>query len=171
MRLKFGHHSGNHPVKDLDTGRVMVTSQNHNYAVSVDSLDSRRVEVTHLSLNDGTLEGIQAALVIHGDVHAGNGDVLDLDDSGETDADSGESTDTQVSGLGMTVPITYAAIESLSIHLGQLGDDFTIVTTHTSTPTTVHGGPGADRIAVHPHAAKRHIIKQVERVRRDRRAR
>ncbi len=59
VRLKFGHHSGNHPVKDLRSGRVLVTAQNHNYAVSIDSLDPGRVEVTHLSLNDGTLEGLR----------------------------------------------------------------------------------------------------------------
>jgi carbamoyl-phosphate synthase small subunit len=58
-RLKFGHHSGNHPVKDLRTGRVMVTSQNHNYAVTLETLDPNEVEITHLSLNDGTLEGMR----------------------------------------------------------------------------------------------------------------
>jgi carbamoyl-phosphate synthase small subunit len=59
LRLKFGHHSGNHPVKDLRTGKVLITAQNHNYAVALDSLDTGEVEVTHLSLNDGTLEGMQ----------------------------------------------------------------------------------------------------------------
>jgi len=59
VRLKFGHHSGNHPVKDLRTGKVQVTSQNHNYAVAADSLNLERVEVTHLSLNDRTLEGMR----------------------------------------------------------------------------------------------------------------
>jgi carbamoyl-phosphate synthase small subunit len=59
VRLKFGHHSGNHPVQDLRTGKVEVTSQNHNYAVAIDSLDPAEVEVTHISLNDRTLEGIR----------------------------------------------------------------------------------------------------------------
>lgn len=59
LRLKFGHHSGNHPVKDLRTGKVQVTSQNHNYAVAIDSIDPAQVEVTHLSLNDHTLEGMR----------------------------------------------------------------------------------------------------------------
>jgi len=59
MRLKFGHHSGNHPVQDLRTGKVQVTAQNHNYAVAIDSLDPRQVEVTHLSLNDRTVEGLR----------------------------------------------------------------------------------------------------------------
>jgi carbamoyl-phosphate synthase small subunit len=58
-RLKFGHHSGNHPVRDCQTGRALITAQNHNYAVDLISLDPRRVEVTHLSLNDGTLEGLR----------------------------------------------------------------------------------------------------------------
>ena len=51
--------SGNHPVQDLRTGKVQVTSQNHNYAVAIDSLNPAEVEVTHLSLNDGTLEGLR----------------------------------------------------------------------------------------------------------------
>ncbi len=59
IKLKFGHHSGNHPVLDLHTGQVQVTSQNHNYEVSVPSLDPNAVEVTHLSLNDHTLEGMR----------------------------------------------------------------------------------------------------------------
>jgi carbamoyl-phosphate synthase small subunit len=58
-RLKFGHHGCNHPVKDLATGKVEITSQNHNYAVDADSLDASRVEVTHINLNDGTVEGIR----------------------------------------------------------------------------------------------------------------
>lgn len=59
IKLKFGHHSGNHPVKDLRSGKVQVTSQNHNYAVAIDSLDPEQAEVTHLSLNDQTVEGMR----------------------------------------------------------------------------------------------------------------
>jgi len=59
VRLKFGHHGGNHPVQEVHTGKVLITAQNHNYAVSLDSLDLNEVEVTHLSLNDGTLEGMR----------------------------------------------------------------------------------------------------------------
>ncbi|MEA4908883.1 MAG: glutamine-hydrolyzing carbamoyl-phosphate synthase small subunit [Anaerolineaceae bacterium] len=59
QRLKFGHHSGNHPVQDLHTRRVLVTAQNHNYAVDPHSLDPNLVELTHVSLNDGTLEGLR----------------------------------------------------------------------------------------------------------------
>jgi len=58
-RLKFGHHGCNHPVMDLSTRKVEITSQNHNYAVDADSLDDARVEVTHINLNDGTVEGIR----------------------------------------------------------------------------------------------------------------
>jgi len=58
-RLKFGHHGCNHPVKDLETGKVEITSQNHSFAVEVDSLDPAVVAVTHVNLNDGTVEGIR----------------------------------------------------------------------------------------------------------------
>ncbi len=58
-RLKFGHHGGNHPVKDLRTGAVQITAQNHNYCVETATLDPERVEVTHVSLNDGSLEGLR----------------------------------------------------------------------------------------------------------------
>ena len=58
-RLKFGHHAGNHPVRDCQSGLALITAQNHNYAVELESLDPRQVEATHLSLNDGTLEGLR----------------------------------------------------------------------------------------------------------------
>lgn len=58
-RLKFGHHGGNHPVQDLRSKKVYVTAQNHNYMVVPESLDPDQVEVTHLSLNDGSLEGMR----------------------------------------------------------------------------------------------------------------
>ena len=57
-RLKFGHHGCNHPVQDLQTGVVEITSQNHNFAVDPDSLDAASVELTHINLNDRTVEGI-----------------------------------------------------------------------------------------------------------------
>ncbi len=55
-KLKFGHHGANHPVKDLDTGRVLVTSQNHGFCVDPDSLP-KNARITHWNLNDETLEG------------------------------------------------------------------------------------------------------------------
>lgn len=57
-RLKFGHHGCNHPVKSLATGKVEITSQNHNFAVLEDSLPDC-LEVTHINLNDGTIEGVR----------------------------------------------------------------------------------------------------------------
>jgi carbamoyl-phosphate synthase small subunit len=56
-KLKFGHHGANHPVQDLRTGRVEITAQNHGFAVAADSLGPD-VEVTHLNLNDRTVEGL-----------------------------------------------------------------------------------------------------------------
>ncbi len=57
VKLPFGHHGGNHPVRELASGRVLITSQNHNYVVQESSLP-REVEVTHINLTDGTLEGL-----------------------------------------------------------------------------------------------------------------
>ena len=59
-RLKFGHHGCNHPVMDLSTRAVEITSQNHNFAIDMDSLDDAKVEVTHVNLNDQTVEGIRS---------------------------------------------------------------------------------------------------------------
>jgi len=56
-KLKFGHHGGNHPVKNLRNGQVWITAQNHNYIIDADSIP-QGVEITHLSLNDGSLEGM-----------------------------------------------------------------------------------------------------------------
>jgi carbamoyl-phosphate synthase small subunit len=57
-KMKFGHHGANHPVIDIDTGRVMITSQNHGFAVAEDSLP-KHLRPTHRSLFDGTLQGIE----------------------------------------------------------------------------------------------------------------
>ncbi|MFH0847675.1 MAG: glutamine-hydrolyzing carbamoyl-phosphate synthase small subunit [Chloroflexota bacterium] len=57
FKLKFGHRGGNHPVKELATGRVYITSQNHGYAVDPDTLKDG-LEVSHINLNDGTVEGL-----------------------------------------------------------------------------------------------------------------
>jgi carbamoyl-phosphate synthase small subunit len=58
FKLKFGHHGGNQPVKDLLTGRVAITAQNHGFAIDPDSLPSS-VEITHINLNDHTVEGMR----------------------------------------------------------------------------------------------------------------
>jgi carbamoyl-phosphate synthase small subunit len=58
-KLKFGHHGGNHPVKQMDSGRVEITAHNHNFAVDPDSLKQSEVDLTHIDLNDNTLEGLR----------------------------------------------------------------------------------------------------------------
>lgn len=58
-KLKFGHHGANHPVKDLRTGKVYITTQNHGFCVDINSLNKKDIEVTHINLNDNTLEGLR----------------------------------------------------------------------------------------------------------------
>ncbi len=61
-KLKFGHHGGNHPVKNMDTGKVEITTQNHGFSVNIESLDMIKdisYRITHINLNDNTIEGIQ----------------------------------------------------------------------------------------------------------------
>ena len=58
-KLKFGHHGGNHPVKDLQTGRIAITSQNHGFNVDVESLPGGGTRMTHVNLYDGTAEGME----------------------------------------------------------------------------------------------------------------
>ncbi|MBI4299286.1 MAG: glutamine-hydrolyzing carbamoyl-phosphate synthase small subunit [Chloroflexi bacterium] len=58
FKLKFGHRGANHPVRDLATGRVHITAQNHGYSVDADGLPAE-VEVSHVNLNDGTMEGLR----------------------------------------------------------------------------------------------------------------
>lgn len=58
-KLKFGHHGANHPVKNLDTGKIEITSQNHGFCVDLESLKDKDVTMTHLNLNDQTSEGIR----------------------------------------------------------------------------------------------------------------
>jgi len=59
FKLKFGHRGGNQPVKDVTTGKVEITSQNHGYCVDIDSLGNVPVKLTHVNLNDNTLEGME----------------------------------------------------------------------------------------------------------------
>jgi len=58
FKLKFGHRGGNHPVRELATGRIHITAQNHGYAVDPDSLGNE-LEITHINLNDNTVEGLR----------------------------------------------------------------------------------------------------------------
>ncbi|MCL2000147.1 MAG: glutamine-hydrolyzing carbamoyl-phosphate synthase small subunit [Planctomycetes bacterium] len=59
FRLPFGHHGANHPVQCLADGRTLISSQNHNFAVDPKSVDAGRLEITHISLNDGSIEGLR----------------------------------------------------------------------------------------------------------------
>jgi carbamoyl-phosphate synthase small subunit len=58
-KLKFGHHGGNHPVRNNVTGKVEITAHNHNFAVDPESVNANEVELTHVDLNDNTLEGLR----------------------------------------------------------------------------------------------------------------
>ncbi len=58
-KLKFGHHGGNHPVKCVQTGKVEITAHNHNFAVDPESINTSEVDLTHIDLNDSTLEGLR----------------------------------------------------------------------------------------------------------------
>ncbi|RLQ95805.1 carbamoyl phosphate synthase small subunit [Falsibacillus albus] len=57
-KMKFGHRGSNHPVKDLETGKIALTSQNHGYSVREESIEGTRLKVTHTALNDGSIEGL-----------------------------------------------------------------------------------------------------------------
>lgn len=61
FKMKFGHRGGNHPVMNLETGKIEITSQNHSYAVSVDSLEGTPLTLTHKNLLDNTAEGVESA--------------------------------------------------------------------------------------------------------------
>ena len=58
-KLKFGHHGGNHPVRNNTTGKVEITAHNHNFAVDPESINANDIELTHVDLNDNTLEGLR----------------------------------------------------------------------------------------------------------------
>ena len=59
VKMKFGHRGFNHPVKNVATGKVNFTSQNHGYAVDATSIDPDRLLITHVEINDGTVEGLR----------------------------------------------------------------------------------------------------------------
>ena len=61
FKMKFGHRGGNHPVMNLETGKIEITSQNHSYAVSVDSLEGTPLTLTHKNLLDNTAEGVESS--------------------------------------------------------------------------------------------------------------
>src|SRR5262249_26379093 len=76
VKLPFGHHGGNHPVRRVETGQVEITSENHNFAAAADTL-AGRAEITHVNLNDGLCEGLRvlaaAASRLHYHPEAGRG--------------------------------------------------------------------------------------------------
>lgn len=58
-KMRFGHRGGNHPVKDLEHGRAYITSQNHGYVVTAESVDPAVAEVSHINVNEGSVEGLR----------------------------------------------------------------------------------------------------------------
>ncbi len=58
-KMRFGHRGGNHPVKDLKRNRCFITSQNHGYVIEEESIDPAVAEISHVNVNDGTLEGLR----------------------------------------------------------------------------------------------------------------
>ena len=58
-KMRFGHRGANHPVKDLDAGRVFITSQNHGYVVCAESVDPAVAQVSHINVNEGSVEGLR----------------------------------------------------------------------------------------------------------------
>jgi Ca2+-binding RTX toxin-like protein len=95
----------------------------------------------------GMLEGIAALLTIEGNEPASGSDVLNIDDSGDTGANSGALTGTRITGLGMAGSVIYGTVETLNIDLGSGGDTFTIESTHAGT-TDLHANGGDDTINV-----------------------
>ena len=114
-------------------------------SVSGDSVVDGGADDDTINVGLGTLNGLAAVLVVNG----GQGtDTLNVDDSGDTAANTGELTGTTITGLGMAVGIAYDAVERLSIGLGSGADTFTIESTHDGE-TRLRGNGGSDTVNVH----------------------
>ena len=92
----------------------------------------------------GTVDGISGTLIVHG---GGGADTLNIDDTGDGNANTGTLTATTITGLDMTGSITYDSFATLNVGLGTAGDTFTIEGTHAGT-TTVNGNNGNDVINI-----------------------
>lgn len=85
-KMNFGHRGFNHPVKEIATGKIAFTSQNHGYAVAADSIDTEQLRVTHIEINDHTVEGLRHrhypvfSVQYHPDAAPGPNDAADLFD-------------------------------------------------------------------------------------------
>jgi len=118
FKLKFGHRGVNHPVKNLRTGRVEITSQNHGYAVDAESL-AGDIELTHVNLNDGTVEGFRHrshpafSVQYHPEASPGPHDALYLFDDfvRMMDERKAASRDAQAAGAGEAPEGEAAAVE------------------------------------------------------------
>lgn len=108
VKLKFGHHGTNHPVKNLLTQRVEITSQNHGFAVTAESLESAGLELTHINLNDNTVEGFRHpsraifAVQYHPEASPGPHDAAYLFDCFRSMMDTGEPVSAQQMAASQT---------------------------------------------------------------------
>jgi Ca2+-binding RTX toxin-like protein len=141
-------HSGTTRL-DANAGDDTVNVRAISGGTTVDGgIDDDTVNVGSLApAAGGTLEGIAALLTIEGSEPASGSDVLNVDDSGDTGANTGALTAGTLTGLGMTGAIAYGTVETLNIDLGSGGDTFTIESTHAGE-THLHANGGEDTVNV-----------------------
>ncbi|MEX0323828.1 MAG: LEPR-XLL domain-containing protein [Puniceicoccaceae bacterium] len=128
-------------VQTID-GLTTINGGANNDTINVGS------NATPSSNTGGNVNSINASLVVNGNANDGGiGDLMDVDDTGDTVGNIGNLTSTQLTGLGMTVGITYGTLEQVDIALGSGGDQFTIESTHTGI-TNLNTNNGEDKVAV-----------------------